>query len=358
MKILAASVTNRGPEVLGPHLKRIQQLVLPRGVTLDLAYISDAAPPESEKLMHDAGVRVAAAYPKTSGEAYAVNETTHVWNLPTFVWLAREKQRLMDLAVEEGYDAIFFVDSDLVLSEDTLASLVAARKPIVSAVFWTRWVPNAPPMPQVWLTHPYEMNGRSGVRYLQQHEFLKRLAHRELVEVGGLGACTLIDAKVLPKVPFYPLLEGLPSGGMWQGEDRSFCIRAQQAHIPLWADAWPDILHLYRPSDVDLYHHTGWARPARKTRASVGDWVSFTLETLEELEVIRMDRREHVRGRLGTLKILPEIEAAILATDAGDERIVKVTFPVWWPIEVYRGVTKSILLRVLDVKDGSASFRA
>ena len=352
VRVLAASVTNRAPDVLGPHLASLKALNLPRGVTLDFAYISDAAPPESERLLHEAGVRVATAYPKTSGEAYAITETTHEWNLPTFAWLAREKQRLLDLAVEERYDAIFFVDSDLVLSSDTLASLIAARKPVVSAVFWTRWVPDAPPMPQVWLQHPYGMAGRSGVRYLDEATFLRRLAQRELVEVLGLGACTLIAANVIPKVPFFPLLEGLPSGGMWQGEDRSFCIRAQQAHVPLWADAWPDVLHLYRPSDVAAFHDHGWAPPARREIARFGDFVSFTLETLEELEVIRMDRREHVRGRIGALKVLPEIEAALLTTRAGDERIIRVTFPAWWSLPEYRGKTKSILLRMLDVKDG------
>ena len=356
MKILISSVTNRDIDILAPHLERIKKLVLPSKTTVDLAYINDASPEAALKLLHDAGARVADAFPKTSGEAYGVTEKTHIWNLPTFAWLAREKQRLLDLAVEEGYDAIFLVDSDLVLSEETLASLIAARKPITSAVFWTKWSPELPPMPQVWLQHPYEMHGRSGVRFLQDHEFLGRLANRELVEVGGLGACTLIRTEAIRKgVGFFPLLEGLPTHGMWQGEDRSFCLRAAAAHVPLWADAWPDILHLYRPSDVEAHARTNWARPARKEKASLGDWVSFTLETLEELEVVRMDRREHLRGRVGRLRVLPEIERALLTTRAGDEQIVKVEFPSWWILEGYRGKTKHVLLRMLDVKDGAVA---
>ena len=354
MRILISSVTNRDIDVLGPHLASVRALELPRGVTVDLAYISDNAPEASLAALRDAGARIAEAYPKTSGEAYAVNEETHVWNVPTFAWLAREKQRLLDLTLEENYDAIFLVDSDLVLGEETLASLVAARKPITSAVFWTKWSPELPPMPQVWLQHPYEMHGRSGVRFLQDHQFLEKLANRELVEVGGLGACTLVHADALRKgVAFFPLVEGLPTFGMWQGEDRSFCLRAAAAHVSLWADAWPEVMHLYRPSDAEAFVRLGWAKPARKERAVLGDFVSFTLETLEEIEVVRMDRREHLRGRVGRLRVLPEIERALLTTKAGDEQIVKVTFPNWWLLEVYRGKTKHVLLRMLDVRDGT-----
>ena len=349
MKILAASVTNRDADVIAPHIASIRALELPANVTVDLAYISDNASSESLALLRDAGARIAEAYPKVAGEAYGVTEVTHEWNVPTFAWLAREKQRLLELAVEEGYDAIFLVDSDLVLGPETLSSLIAARKQIVSAVFWTRWIPDAPPMPQVWLSHPYEMHGRSGIRHLQAHEFLARLAHKHLVEVGGLGACTLISADALRKgVGFFPLLPGLPQHGMWQGEDRSFCIRAAQLHVPMWADAWPDITHLYRPSDINLPRVVA----PRKSVAALGDWVSFTLETLEELEVIRMDRREHVRGQVGRLRVLPEIERALLTVPVGDEQIVRVTFPAWWPLPEYRNKCKSILLRMIDAKQG------
>src|SRR5690606_38605817 len=100
---------------------------------------------------------------------YTVAEHTHEWNIPAFHRLAREKQRLLDRARDGGYDAIWLVDSDLLCAADTLRSLVASGKEIVSAVFWTQWTPGDPALPQVWQTHPYGFDGAgwSGDRFLR-----------------------------------------------------------------------------------------------------------------------------------------------------------------------------------------------
>lgn len=350
MKILVASVTNRSAEVLGPHIASVKALEIPKDVEVSLAYVSDGLDSESKRVLLEAGAEVLTASPKPSDASYAVTETSHEWNVPTFQWLAYEKQRLLDLAIHEGFDRVFFVDSDLILGPETLASLISCAKPIVSAVFWTSWNPGTPPLPQVWLTHPYEFQGRSGTSYLSSEDFLKRLGGGDLLEVGGLGACTLIDAEVLDRVRFFPLLDGLPSGGMWQGEDRSFCLRATRAHIPLFADAWPDIFHVYRPSDVERIDDAVDARLTRVSSAEIGDFVSVILEPLEEAELATQGFRHHLRGRLGTFRILPEIEAALREMSVGEERIVKVSFPLWWKLETYRGTSKAVLVRLLDVK--------
>lgn len=352
MRVLVASVTNRGPEVLKPHLDSVLAQELPPHVSVAYAYISDNAPQASLALLHAVpGMQVADATPKTPNATYAVTEETHLWNVETFAWLAREKQRLLDLAVEERFDAIFFVDSDLVLGPETLASLLATGKDIVSAVFWTAWQPSTPALPQVWLSHPYDFKGRSGATLLEPHEFLERLSRKHLVEVGGLGACTLIRSDALRRgVGFWPPVEGLPQGGMWQGEDRHFCVKAARAHVSLWADAWPCVQHLYRPSDATRLPAVLAAAPRRVKRAVWGDDVSAILEPLEEQELTQMGFRHHLRGRVGQMRLLPEIEEALLSTDVGEERIVRVRFPEWWSIAPLRGATKAILVRVLDAK--------
>lgn len=341
MRILLASVTNRDLSVLTPHLESVKNLRLPPKTTMELAYISDGLGAEETTLLLDAGARVAAALPKPPNATYAVREERHDWSLPTFGWLAREKQRLLDLASEERYDGIFFVDSDLVLGPETLESLIYSQKDVVSAVFWTSWEPATPPLPQVWMRHPYEFSGRG----VSADEFLQSLGEKSLRPVGGLGACTLIRSNVFEKVQWFPLVEGLPSHGMWQGEDRHFCVRAAQNHVGLWADAWPDIYHIYRPSDIrESYEFAA----ERVLRPSVGDWVSAVLEAVEEKELL--GRREHVRGRLGALEVLPEIEEALSEMEVGDSKIVKLYFPVWWKVESYRGKRKNVLLRLLDAK--------
>jgi len=353
MRVLLASVTNASPEVLKRHLDSIQRLRLPKGCSLDFAYIMDPALHEdSRRLLDDIlDLQVGEGEPKPEGAEYEVNENTHHWTKPTFGWLGEQKEILLEKAQEELYDAIFYVDSDLVLDEGTLSSLITSKRDVISAVFWTRWILGAPPLPQVWMTHPYEFQGKG----VEAHEFLRSLTQRELIQVGGLGACTLIRSSVFEKVSWLPV-EGLPEGGMWQGEDRHFCVRAARNHVSLWADAWPDLLHLYR--EEDLQRIAPVIKEIFETEdLRLGDLVSFILEPTEEKAFA--GRQKHVRGRLGSLRLLPAIEDALLSMKPGEDRLVRVRFPMWWdmpkgfmgiPLQPYAGKTKSILVRLLDAK--------
>lgn len=344
MRILVASVTNNPPELLAPHLLHLREQEVPDEIELSSFYITDNVPYESAELLDEAGVRMKEAEPKPDDATYAVSAETHHWSKPTFYWLARQKQFLIDVAKNERFDAIWLVDSDLVVGSDTLASLLSCNRSVVSAVFWTHWTPDAPPLPQVWMEHPYELQGRG----YEAHEFIRSLRERELIQVGGLGACTLIRSDVFGKVGFWPLIDGLPDWGMWQGEDRHFCVRAERNHIALWADAWPDIFHIYRPSDLDRL--PSFQRPTSRP-PKVGDLVSFTIEPVEE--PARAGYKEHVRGRLGALRILPNIERALQEMKPGDERFIKARFPSWWKVPEYRGKTKALHLRLIAVKDGA-----
>jgi len=355
VKILLSSVTSASPKILSRHLDSIQRLSLPRGCSLDLVYVTDPEIPEESLRLLDgvSGLQTFYGDPKPEGARYEVNEDTHEWSKPTFYWLADQKEFLLRKAEEERYDAIFFVDSDLILDEGTLTSLIMTKKNVVSAVFWTKWQPNAPPLPQVWMTHPYEFQGKG----VEAHEFLRSLTQRELVRVGGLGACTLIRSSAFEKLSWLPV-PNLPEDGMWQGEDRHFCVRAARNHVELWADAWSDLLHLYREEDLQKdnpykappFGLTDW-------QPLSGDLVSLVLETTEERAFV--GRQRYLRGRLGELKLLPALEDAILEMKPGEDRLVRVKFPMWWhmppqfmgvKLDSYAGQTKSILVRLLDAK--------
>lgn len=342
MKILAASVTNKDVAILEPHIESVRALRLPDGVTLDVSYISDDLREDALELLASHDVEVAEALPKPEGARYAVTEKTHDWSMPTFEWLAREKQRLLDYARTEGYDGIFFVDSDLVLGPDTLASLLASEKELVSAVFWTRWQPDSPELPQVWMRHPYELSGKG----VTQEELLAELQCKSLVEVGGLGACTLFRSSVFDRVAWFPLVPGLPMHGMWQGEDRHFCVRAARNHVPLWADAWPEIFHIYRPSDLARLRE--WKPRTQVEKPEFGDWVSLILEPVEEKGLY--GTKHPVRGRLGALPLEEELERAVFDMSVGEARVVQVEFGAHHEIPEYRGTRKHILVRLVDAK--------
>lgn len=343
MKILVASVTNKGEDYLRPHLSSVLSQRLPSHVVVDYLYVADGNQPLV--VLDELEIPSAFADPKDPEAEYATTEEGHHWNKPTFYWLGAQKQKLINHAAEGKYDAIFLVDSDLVLGEDTLSSLIAADKEIVSGVFWTKWTPTAPPLPQVWQEHPYEFQGRG----VEAHEHLGGLAHRKLMKVGGLGACTLIRSSAFTKAQYYPPLPGLPETGMWQGEDRTFCISATRNHVELWADAWPDIFHMYRPSDVPKGKEFLAAHRANhKDKAEIGDLVSASLSPLEEPALVGYSYP--FRGRLGAAQLLEDVENALLGMEVGDDKFVKVKFPIWWEVPEYQNKEKTIRVKLLGVK--------
>lgn len=346
MRILVGTICRTDPQTLAAHLKSMRWQKVDPSVRVDLVYIDDNLDPQSSEVLADFADCVLEPGERPEGALYGVSSETHQWSVPTFHFLAREKQRLFDRAVAENYDAVFLVDSDLLLDPSTLQSLIATEKDVVSACFWTQWTPADPPLPQVWNQHPYGFDG-AGWR---GSDFLSRLRSRELVRVRGLGACTLIRRSALERgLGFWPLVDGLPSEGMWQGEDRHFCVRAERLHIELWCDAWPNVAHVYRPEDraeIDA-----WMSAHEVESEGVplpGDWVSIAIEPCEEPQLAL--HRELVRGRLGLLRVLPEIEEALFSMRVGESKFVTPRFPIDYPIEAYRGQRRALRIHLLGAK--------
>lgn len=348
-RLLIASVTAASPDVLTAHLQSVKAAASNCDAQVDYLYLVDpTASEQTSWALSEAQIPWQHAAPKDADAAYQVSEATHLWTVPTFYWLGAQKEGLLDHARAGNYDAILLVDSDLILAPDTISSLLAAQKPIVSAVFWTRWQAEQPALPNVWRTHPYGFEGDGE----SASDFLRRLENRELVRVRGLGACTLISKEALskPGVTFRPI-EGLPQGGMWQGEDRHFCLNAERVHVEMWADAWPDIFHCYRPSDAAALGDRLEYRLKSFSEGgipSIGDLVSFTLEPLEEPQLAGYT--EHVRGRLGALRLIPDLEALLLSMRVGEERFAPLRFPASYPLAPYAGSSRLVRVRLLGAK--------
>lgn len=342
MRILICSVTNKSEEYLEAHFESLFSQVVPDFVKREYFYLVDPDSEESGAYLEKIGVDWEFAEAKPEGAEYGVSEETHHWTKPTFYWLGEQKQKLLEKG--KDYDAVFMVDTDLVLGPDTLASLISTQKPIVSAVFWTKWSPNMPALPQVWMEHPYEMQGRGR----EAHEFLGDLASRQVVKVAGLGACTLFRADTLDKIS-YLHLPGLPESGMWQGEDRALCVRAQNNHIDLWGDGWPSVFHIYRPSDLkDVPKYQDLLERTCGNVPEFGDLVSLRLTPVEEVNLAGWSYL--YRGRIGDSNLLPSIASALASRTVGDDFFVQCKFPVWWKVPEYRGITKTIRVEFLGLK--------
>ncbi|MDR2903175.1 MAG: glycosyl transferase, partial [Clostridiales bacterium] len=167
--------------------------------------------------------------------------------------IAGLKNAIITYAIEQAYDRLFFIDSDLLIDPGLIKHLITQKKDIISEIFWTAWQHGTVPLPNVWQYDKYEMAHPSLSRadYDEQAAaFLAQLKTPGVYEVGGLGACTLLSAGALKAgLNFSPIR----NVSFW-GEDRWFCIRAAALGFPLYIDTHFPAKHLYRASDLADVH--------------------------------------------------------------------------------------------------------
>ena len=162
--------------------------------------------------------------------------STHIWPGGAVDRVAAIKNYAIDLFLRADASHLFLVDSDVILLPGTIDHLLEVDVPVISSVYWSRWQANQPWMPNVWDGGHYEFWSK---------ESMTRLAEPGHYEVGGLGACTLIERSVLENVRFDPV----PNFPM-RGEDRWFCMRAGVHGIPLLADGCLTPFHVYRDDQL------------------------------------------------------------------------------------------------------------
>ncbi|MFS0879534.1 hypothetical protein [Metabacillus niabensis] len=254
VKILIGSPVNQKPIILKHFLNSL--LNLSRG-NLDIHYffIDDNEQNESSVLLEEFSKSEQNVILKKSEheDKYERNEQTHVWSEQLIWKVAEFKDSIIQAAKIGEYDYLFLVDSDLVLHPNTINQLLKAKKDIISNVFWTKWQPNYPELPQVWMFDHYEQYKKRRNENLTKEQLLTR--HKEFIEmlrkpgvyeVGGLGACTLISQNAISKGISFKEIKNI---SFW-GEDRHFCIRAQALGIDLFVETTYPAHHIYRDSDI------------------------------------------------------------------------------------------------------------
>lgn len=360
-RILIGTTIRKPPEILEWYLASLARLEIPKSTEVQFAFVLDEVDPTAELAVKAfMKPRVSEHLPqlllKVQGDKqdYADNgPVTHHWTPNAMDRVAASKNQLIQHALRNGFDAIFFVDADLILEPRTLVSLDSLKMPITCAVYWTRWM-NSPQIhaaPQVWMTHPYGFVGRG---ILSDGEFRAKLLTRNPLQVWGQGACTLIRREVLEKGVDFTRLPDLPTEGMWAGEDRHFCVKAERLHIPMIADPWPDIFHIYHMSDIPSAK--GWFDALGETLdrpPQFGDLVNVTIEALESGLQTRqgyIPMSKPIRGRLGQLKLLPEIHDAICAMTIGETRTVVAHIGADYPLEAYRLTRRLFRVTLVDAK--------
>lgn len=169
---------------------------------------------------------------------YRRDGVTHTWSASGVDRVTAIKNHAIARFLETDAEHLFLVDADVILPPDALTHLVSLEVPIVSAVYWTRFGPSQPWMPNVWDVDNYSFRDPTSVTRLREPGH-----HR----VGGLGACTLLSRAVLEAgVDF----RRLPNLGL-PGEDRHFCVRAAAHGFDLLACTCVTPFHVYRSEQVD-----------------------------------------------------------------------------------------------------------
>lgn len=334
VRVLVGAPVRKRADVLGACLQTIAAQEKPARVEFDYLFVDDyPGPDDGSTVLADFvaahGGRVGKNAETRSDDFSDAHPITHQWTESAMGRVGRIKNGILKACLDGGYDYLWLVDTDLLLDPTTFVSMLSTDKPIVSAVYWTRW--NASPGyenphagPQVWQAPVYQL----GLPHYPEHEFRSDLANRDLVRVGGLGACTLIRRDVIEKGIHFGKPPEFPSGGLWDGEDRHFCEWARRLHVDLYGDGWPDIFHVYHPTDTEripkMLERVSMPHP---TYPNIGHLVALKLTNLEDGV-----GPVWIRCRMGDGTLLPEVEGAVLSMRRGETKIVRVHFPVTMPM--------------------------
>lgn len=159
---------------------------------------------------------------------------------------ATARNKIADIAIEGGYDAVLMVDSDMTLPQDALANLLGDGVDVVSGWYLRRSVDTRQ-------TNAYRLcdgRGRSYYGYPAESAYpADEIAASEgPVRVHGIGmGCFLVRTDVFRRLP-YPWFDWVNYAdrhGMLS-EDLYFCSALGRAGIPIHVDPRVCCGHLFR----------------------------------------------------------------------------------------------------------------
>lgn len=333
-RVLVGSPIYQKPEILAMFLASLNKLVS-QSIIIDFLFIDDNINAESRQMLaafKRAGSAVFIVRGQEAGE-YICTEESHTWNNTLIFKVANYKNSIIQYTLENNYDFLFLLDSDLVVHPNLIEHLKTLNKDIVSEIFWSQWYPEQPFEPNVWLFDEYDLVPKTPVEALTEPEklirktkFLNQLKHPGVYEVGGLGACTLISRNALLQKVNFTLIKNLT---IW-GEDRHFCIRAAVLGIELFVDTHYPAYHIYRESDlsgVAAYVKTSTANAAFK-RVCKNNGNKITLSI-----IVKNEANRYLKQLLSRLQ--GHIAAAVIIDDASADNTVEICQEILQGIPLY-----------------------
>ena len=96
---------------------------------------------------------------------YVCDSHSHHWKSENINRITAFKDSMIWFCIENGYDYLFLIDSDIVLDRRSPLSLLSRNVDIVSNVFWTQWSPGAQLVPQCfWMPDLYQQYSAFNVK--------------------------------------------------------------------------------------------------------------------------------------------------------------------------------------------------
>lgn len=251
-KVLIGSPICQDAEILKEFLLSLKELEK-EDFDIGYCFVDDNKLEESKELLRefkkDVENVILLDIKLQDNKEYFCDDYTHRWNNDLVAKVTLFKNAIIKYSVDEGYDYLFFIDSDIVLHPLSLKSLISRDKDIISNIFWTKWSPDGDELPQVWrkdayTMHDAKMNEPKTQKEIQDEtkQFITMLKKPGVYKVGGLGACTLIKRAPLKKGVNFDEMYNL---SFW-GEDRFFCVRAVAYGFDLYVDTNYPAYHIYR----------------------------------------------------------------------------------------------------------------
>lgn len=259
-KVLIATPVKQKPNILKEFLISLEDLNK-KGLDVHYYFVDDNTDKKSSDLLKrfqnnnkNVLLRTFSDFNVKNNEEYVCDKDTHQWKTSLIKRIILYKDDMINKAKVDGFDYLFFVDSDIVLHPDTIIHLISRNVDIVSDVFWTIWREGGTLTPQVWLQdesasyiRDWDHEYSDEEKRQKTKDFINMLKVPGIYKVGGLGACTLISKKAINAGISFALLDNL---SFW-GEDRHFCIRARALGLDLYVDTVYPAYHIYREEYLD-----------------------------------------------------------------------------------------------------------
>lgn len=198
----------------------------------------------------------------------------HNWNSTRIDRIISIKNKAIEYALNNDFDYLFLVDSDLVLNPSTLKHLVNANEHFIFSVFWTLFFNETIYKPNAWDFHSWAY---------KDSQTLLNLSEKGSYVVGGGGACTLISREIMKKGLTFERLLSLN----YQGEDRHFCTRAQALGYKVVADSHFPAYHIFldeQCNEAKEWYESG-ANPDFFKKWLTPEWRSKVIKDFEKKEL-------------------------------------------------------------------------